>query len=54
MEASVLKIWRDYVNSLPAGPHPHKMSADVFACGDCKEMTGKEGPFLARLESVAK
>ena len=38
MEASVLKFWRDYVNSLPAGLHEEKMPADVFAFGDSREL----------------
>src|SRR5271167_3892605 len=38
MEASVLKFWRDYVDSLPAGLDRHKMSADVFAFGDSRKM----------------
>ena len=38
MEASVLKFWRDYVNSLPADLHLQKMPADVFAFGDSREM----------------
>jgi hypothetical protein len=38
MEASVLKFWRDYVNSLPPGLHCQKMQADVFAFGDSRKM----------------
>ena len=38
MEASVLKCWRDYVNSQSGELHQQKMPADVFAFGDSREM----------------
>ena len=38
MEAAVLKFWRDYIDSLPAGVHRQKRPADVFAFGDTREM----------------
>jgi hypothetical protein len=38
MEASVLKFWHDYVNSLLAGLHRQKMPADVFAFRGSREM----------------
>ncbi|MGA8654812.1 MAG: ASCH domain-containing protein [Chthoniobacterales bacterium] len=38
MEASVLKFWHDYVNSLPAALRRPKMQADAFAFGDSREM----------------
>jgi uncharacterized protein YhfF len=41
MEASVLKFWRDYAGSLPAGIDCQKMSADVFAFGDSREMANQ-------------
>ena len=41
MEASVLKFWRDYVNSLPAGLHEEKMPADVFAFGDSRQLADR-------------
>jgi len=43
MEASVLKFWHDYVNSLLAGLHRQKMPADVFAFGDFTEMADSVG-----------
>jgi uncharacterized protein YhfF len=41
MEASVLKFWRDYVKSLPAGLYRQKMPADVFAFGDSRELADR-------------
>ena len=38
MNASVLKFWRDYVESLPSGLHEEKMPAGVFAFGDSREL----------------
>ena len=41
MEASVLKFWRDYASSLPAGIDCQKMPADLFAFGDSREMANQ-------------
>ncbi len=41
MEASVLKFWRDYVKSLPAGLYRQKMPADVFAFGESRELADR-------------
>jgi uncharacterized protein YhfF len=41
MEPSVLKFWRDYVNSLAPGLYQQKMPADVFAFGDSRELADR-------------
>lgn len=41
MEPSVLKFWRDYINSLAPGLRQQKMPADVFAFGDSRELADR-------------
>ncbi|MBV8414471.1 MAG: ASCH domain-containing protein [Verrucomicrobia bacterium] len=41
MEISVLKFWRAYTDSLPAGSRRQEMPADVFAFGDSREMADR-------------
>ena len=41
METSVLKFWRDYTVSLPAGRQRQEMPADVFTFGDSREMADR-------------
>ena len=41
MEPSVSQFWREYLNSLPAGPARPEAPASMFAFGDSKELADK-------------
>jgi len=48
VEASILQIWRDYADRVPAGQHRPETPASAFAFGDSKELADELATLVCR------